>query len=136
MYNKEINKNTENVMEQNKKIYEIDGKVDEVNDKMKITDKYINGFSSVFGFFSNLFNKKNKKKKGEKNMEIEGRNINGNKSISDDDEDGSQMKEEAKKLREEVKKSLQATQKLENKIIKTNENLSEIKKKTESVIKK
>lgn len=135
--NREINANMNTIIEQNKKIYEIDEKLNNVDDKMKITDKYVSGFRSFFGFFPKLFSSgKNKKeeiaKKDEKSLsgvKCEHKVINTKSSKPDDilEDEIFELNQNAKRIREEINNSIKGVNDLDKKFDKSNKKLEKVK---------
>ena len=141
--NKEINSNKNQIKEQNKKIHELDERLDNLNDKTKVTEKYVSGFSSFFGFFPKLFSWGSKKKKKEEKSYIDNKiNIEKNNNKSSGKEKYSEkeidemddlekeiyfLNRNAKDLKSLVDLNYEGTNQLEKKIDKTNKKVINVK---------
>jgi archaellum component FlaC len=135
--NKELHSTGKVVTEQNKKIYEIDQKLDDVDHNMKITDKYVSGFSSIFGFLPKLFSfGKNKKKPAKTIEEVDEKDTNAktpNTNNNDIYDDAEILKQSAKGLRDQIKLSLKSTEQLSDKLDNTCNNANKLKTEIDKV---
>lgn len=146
--NKEIKREQIIILEQNKKIIEIEDKIQQVNDKSKITEKYVSGFSSFFGFFPKLFSSSTKKENIIKSEEVQISNTenntysknqeyiskNKNREFHDDfEEEIYDLQKNAKNLKIEIDLNMRAIEDLDRKFDKTNKNMNNLLKETKKV---
>jgi hypothetical protein len=139
--NKNLDTSNKTVIEQNKKINQINEKVDEVNKNMKVTQGYVSGFRSFFGFFPKLFsfskkgtNKENVPSQTEKVDDRVDKVVEPNKAYTDDVDDAEILKQTAKMLNRNIKTSLEGSEGLDNKITKTEGKALYLKKETDKVV--
>jgi site-specific recombinase XerD len=132
--NKQIERNKDITTEQNKKLYDIDTKLNETENHMKTSEKYLSGFKNFFGFLPNLFSKA---KKQEKNIKEDQKKESPEKVKVplDEIDDAHVLNQNAKELHERIKQSLLATNELENKIDKNNKNLEKLKNDSQNILK-
>ena len=140
--NKTINRNKNDLIEQNKKIYEISEKLEETERQTDIAKSYLSGFSGIFGFFPKLFssNKKNKTltqpqiketvNKKESETEIK---YYSNDEFDELEKEIFDLNKNAKEIKKEITRSKDGAQKLNEKFTKTNLNLDKIKKEAEKI---
>ena len=140
--NKNIIKNKNDLIAQNKKIYEINEKLDETECQTEIAKSYLSGFSSIFGFFPKLFssNKKNNNHTNPRISETQDNKVREteNKNITNDEFDELEkeiydLNKNAKEIKKEITKSKEGAQKLNEKFTNTNINLDKIKKEAEKI---
>lgn len=133
--NKQIEREKEYINEQNKKLYEIDGKLDETENHMKVSEKYISGLKNFFGFFPKLFYK-SKKNNDEKEVYKDSNQIKIDKSEPIDNiDDADILNKNAKELRDRIKRSSIATDEIETKIDKNNKKLERLNNDSHKMLK-
>lgn len=143
--NKDIHNENNNLQLQNEKIHELKGKLKDVDEKSKITQKYTSGFNSIFGFFPKLFSwsskkgnsipEKNKDDKSNQDSKKNTYNINNiDKEESDEDELEKEIKflnQNAKNIKNSIDLSIKGTEELTKQIDKTATKVQNNKKSAE-----
>lgn len=124
MLNRGVNSNISTIKEQNRSLNTLDGQLNRVDDKAKVTDAYTSGFKSFFGFFPKIFRigTSGKNSYSKSTTEDKDKN-NANNEEEDDDELAKEVKylnKNAKILRKEIDASINQTEKLDKHIDKTN----------------
>ena len=144
-FNKNVEKDRNIIVEQNRKINQMGEKLNNIDEKMKVTQKYTSGLTSFWGFFPKLFSgsgtkiKKNKDeeiidKESNKNSDeiIKQQTANPSPSVYDKDDEFEneiyELNKNAKNIRKEIDISLQGTDDLNSKIDKTNKKIENVKK--------
>lgn len=143
--NKDIHNENNNLQLQNEKIHELKGKLKDVDEKSKITQKYTSGFNSIFGFFPKLFSwntkkgnsipEQNKDDKSNQDSKKNTYNINNiDKEESDEDELEKEIKflnQNAKNIKNSIDLSIKGTEELTKQIDKTATKVQNNKKSAE-----
>lgn len=85
--NKKLEIIKDELKKQNTKINNINSDLENVDEKLKVSNKYVRGFKSFFGFFSNIFSSgSSKSKKNQNNDSIETNEGKGNEDKKENKE--------------------------------------------------
>lgn len=124
--NKQAQLNFETVVEQNKELKNVDNSLNAVDDKLKITEKYLSGFKSIFGFFPKLFTSSANKSKSNKQKE---KTTTTDKiiKVSNNNYNTNEQKEEYKSKNDNANNIVEIDAELEQAIYNLNNNAKSLK---------